>query len=320
MVLYVIETILFMLGGIGALLIGFEMLSNSITKIFHSQLKSLFNKTSSNPLIGVLIGLTATMIIQSSGATTVMIVGFVNTGIMNLFQATAMIMGSNIGTTITAQIASLSGGSGFDFGAIALGFTGIGAFVSLFSKNEKVKTFGNFLSGFGLLFLGLDCVSTSIGMEYNGSPLFKNTIEKVLSNEFISTSALAPFLLFLVGIVMTALTQSSSLITSIVIAFVAKDIFIGAAPGATSLNNNVLYLILGTNIGSCVTALLSSTGASTNAKRASCIHLLFNTLGSIVFMIFLLLWPGFMEQTFVKSLKLDHKLRCSIHSLMLLAL
>ena len=300
MVLYVIETILFMLGGIGALLIGFEMLSNSITKIFHSQLKSLFNKTSSNPLIGVLIGLTATMIIQSSGATTVMIVGFVNTGIMNLFQATAMIMGSNIGTTITAQIASLSGGSGFDFGAIALGFTGIGAFISLFSKNEKAKTFGNFLAGFGLLFLGLDCVSTSIGMEYNGSPLFKQAIEKILSNEFISTSALAPFLLFLVGIVMTALTQSSSLITSIVIAFVAKDIFIGAAPGSTSLNNNVLYLILGTNIGSCVTALLSSTGATTNAKRASCIHLLFNTIGSVVFMIFLLLWPSFMEQTFVK--------------------
>ena len=144
MTLYIIETVLFMIAAIGALLIGFEMLSNSITMIFHTQLKKLFNKTSNNPIIGVLIGAAATAIIQSSGATTIIVVGFVNTGIMNLFQATAMIMGANIGTTITAQIASLSGGTGFDFGALALGLTGIGALITMFTKNEKVKSMGNF--------------------------------------------------------------------------------------------------------------------------------------------------------------------------------
>ena len=161
MVLYIIETVLLMLAAIGALLIGFELLSDNITMLFHSQLKKLFNKTSKSTILGVLIGAAATAIIQSSGATTVMIVGFVNTGLMDLFQATSMIMGANIGTTITAQIASLSGGvgAGFDFGAIALGLTGVGALMAMFTKNEKVKTIANLLAGFGLLFLGLECMS-----------------------------------------------------------------------------------------------------------------------------------------------------------------
>lgn len=297
MVIYIVETILFMLAAIGTLLIGFDMLSNNITKLFHTQLKKLFNKTSKNAVVGVLIGAAATAIVQSSGATTIMIVGFVNTGIINLFQATSMIMGANIGTTITAQIASLSGMS-FDFGAMALGLTGIGALISMFTKKEKVKTICNLLAGFGLLFLGLECMSLAISNEFEGVQVVKESIKSVLSNEFISTSTLAPFLLFILGIVFTGITQSSSLITSLVISFVINGIYIGAGADATSLNNNVLFLILGSNIGSCVTAMISSMGASTNAKRASLIHLMFNVTGSILFAIFLLSWNNFMEITF----------------------
>lgn len=297
MAIYIVETILFMLAAIGTLLIGFDMLSNNITKLFHTQLKKLFNKTSKNAVVGVLIGAAATAIVQSSGATTIMIVGFVNTGIINLFQATSMIMGANIGTTITAQIASLSGMS-FDFGAMALGLTGIGALISMFTKKEKVKTICNLLAGFGLLFLGLECMSLAISNEFEGVQVVKESIKSVLSNEFISTSTLAPFLLFILGIVFTGITQSSSLITSLVISFVINGIYIGAGADATSLNNNVLFLILGSNIGSCVTAMISSMGASTNAKRASLIHLMFNVTGSILFAIFLLSWNNFMEVTF----------------------
>ena len=297
MAIYIIETILFMLAAIGTLLIGFDMLSNNITKLFHAQLKKLFNKTSKNAVVGVLIGAAATAIVQSSGATTIMIVGFVNTGIINLFQATSMIMGANIGTTITAQIASLSGMS-FDFGAMALGLTGIGALLAMFTKKEKVKTICNLLAGFGLLFLGLECMSLAIANEFEGTQLVKESIKSVLSNEFISTSSLAPFLLFFLGIIFTGITQSSSLITSLVISFVVNGIYIGAGQDATSLNNNVLFLILGSNIGSCVTAMISSMGATTNAKRASIIHLMFNVTGSIIFAIFLLIWKDFMEVTF----------------------
>lgn len=340
-IMYIIETILFMVAAIGALLIGFEMLSNSITKMFHKQLKKLFDKTSSKAIIGVLIGAAATAIVQSSGATTVMVVGFVNTGIINLFQATSMIMGANIGTTITAQIAALSetlapitGGTfELDFGALALGLTGVGALVTMFSKKESIKTIGNMLAGFGLLFLGLDCMSLAISndlkIEFSDAtahlftqdgieeiativrneagefthgyfPIVKTTMKGILENEFFSDRYIAPLVLFVLGIVFTAITQSSSLITSLIIAFVSAGIYIGAPEGKEILTNNVLFLILGSNIGSCVTALISSMGASTNAKRASIIHILFNTFGSIIFMVVLYIWKDFMEVTFAR--------------------
>lgn len=310
---YIIETILFMLASIGALLIGFEMLSNNITKLFHSQLKKIFNKTSSKSIIGVLIGTIVTVIIQSSGATTVMVVGFVNTGIIDLTQAAALIIGANIGTTITAQLAALSnlnlGFLSFNFGAYALGLAGIGALISMFSKKEKVKTIGNVLAGFGILFLGLECMSIAIDKEFTGVfngeevtnfPLVKEAIKSLFANDFVSTNWFSPFILFILGIILTALAQSSSLITTVIISLSAAGIYIGAGANATSLTNNVLFLILGSNIGTCVTAMISSAGASTNAKRASVIHLLFNTIGSLIFMIFLLLWKDFMQDTFAK--------------------
>jgi phosphate:Na+ symporter len=296
MVGYWIETVLFMVAAIGALLLGFEILSSNITKLFHTQLKKLFNKTSKNNLIGVGIGAAATAIMQSSGATTVMVVGFVNTGIINLVQATALIMGANIGTTITAQLAALSS---FDFGAYAIALAGIGAFIAMLAKKERTKTIGNALAGFGILFLGLECMSLAIKSELDGVPVVKEAITAILSSDIVSNGSAAPFILFALGIVLTALVQSSSLITTIVISLTGAGIIIGAGSEATSLTNNVLFLILGSNIGSCVTALMSSLGAQTSAKRASVIHLLFNTFGSVIFFIVLLLWPSFMEDTFL---------------------
>ena len=295
MVGYWIETIIFMFASIGALLLGFELLSSNITKLCHSSLKKLFNKTQNKAIIGVGIGAIATAIMQSSGATTVMVVGFVNTGLINLAQATALIMGANIGTTITAQLAALSS---FDFGAYAILTAGLGAFITMLGKKDRTKTIGNALTGFGILFLGLECMNLAIkNPDSDGNLVVYETIKNILQNV---NGTGAWIILFLLGIVLTALVQSSSLITTIIIQLVGAGIYIGAGDGASCLTNNVLFLILGSNIGSCVTALMSSMGAGTNAKRASVIHLLFNTFGSIIFAVLLLLWPNFMEVTFVK--------------------
>lgn len=294
MVQYWIQTIFFMIASIGALLLGLDMLSKNVTKLFSRGLKKLFNKTSRNKLVGVGIGALVTVIMQSSAATTVMVVGFVNTGIMTLFQATSIIMGANIGTTITAQLAALNS---FDFGAYAIVFCGIGVFVHALGKKENIKTLGVALAGLGLLFLGLKCMDLAINSTYEGSYVVKESIGNVLAS---IDGSLAPLILFLLGILLTAAVQSSALITTIIITFAGAGIYIGGGAGATALNNNVLFLILGTNIGTCVTALISSVGATTNAKRASIIHLLFNSLGAIVFIIILVIFKNFMINTFGK--------------------
>lgn len=269
-----------LLSGLGAFLIGFKILSESIEKLANSGLKKLFNKTSKNRFVGVLIGLVVTAIIQSSGATTVMIVGFVNAGMMDLFQATAMIMGSNIGTTITAQFVALNS---FDIAGYLVVFTFIGIFGSMIVKKEKTKTIFMSLAGLGLVFLALGLMSQSM-VGFKDSESVRNVLSSI-SN---------PFLLFFIGIVLTALLQSSSAVTTIIISMASAGIVIGGG------GNAVLYVILGSNIGSCVTALISSIGASPNAKRASLIHFMFNLFGSIIFMIILLCVPTFMEQTFEK--------------------
>ena len=151
-------TIMQLFAGLGALLVGFKMLSENTSKLANSGLRSLFNKTSKNPLVGVLIGAGATAIIQSSGATTVLIVGFVNSGIMSLYQATAMIMGANIGTTITGQIAALKS---LPIAEVAMAMTLVGMALDMFLKKDKIKTFGLLLAGLGLIFIGLEIFITS---------------------------------------------------------------------------------------------------------------------------------------------------------------
>ena len=276
----ILEAIIGLLAGLGALLIGFKLLSDNIEKLANTGLKKLFNKTSNNRWVGIGIGATVTAIIQSSGASTIMIVGFVNAGLMTLFQATAMIMGANIGTTITAQIASLGT---FDIALYATLLVFMGAFMNMLFKKEKPKTIGLALAGLGLVFLALNFMKDSMTI-FRELPAFTNLLQNVGN----------PFLLLFIGIVLTALLQSSSALTTILIAMVTAGLKIG------NDFNDIIYVILGTNIGSCVTALLSSFGASINGKRASLIHLMFNTFGSLIFFIILLLWPTFMEQTFMR--------------------
>ena len=270
-----------LLAGLGAFLFGFKVLSESIEKLANSRMRRWFDKTAKSKLAGVGIGTVTTAIIQSSSATTVMAVGFVNAGIMTLYQATAIIMGANIGTPITAQIASLQA---FDFIAFVTVFACVGVFMDMLSKNEKIKTIGVVLAGLGLVFLGLQVMSDSMSI-FRDSQSFKNFLTGV-SN---------PFLLLLIGAAFTALVQSSSAVTSLIIVMVGAGLSIGE-PGS----NGVLFLVLGSNIGTCITAILSSVGASTNAKRASLIHLMFNVFGSIIFTVFLLCWPSFMQDTLVR--------------------
>lgn len=267
-----------LLSGLGVLLVGFKLLSDNIEKLANTGLKKMFSKTQKNALVGVGIGALATAVIQSSGATTVMVVGFVNAGIMNLFQATAMIMGANIGTTITAQIAALGS---FDVAAYASMLAVIGMFMFMLLKKDKVKTIGLALAGLGLVFIALELMGAAMTV-FRNMPIITDFLQKC-SN---------PLLLLIFGIVFTALVQSSSAVTTIIISMVANGMTIGN--GA----NCILYVILGSNIGSCVTAILSSIGATPNAKRASVIHLLFNVTGSIIYFAILLFIPKFMENTF----------------------
>lgn len=269
-----------LLAGLGALLIGFKLLSDNIEKLANSGVKKLFNKTSKNRWVGVGIGAAVTAIIQSSGASTVMIVGFVNAGIMDLFQATAMIMGANIGTTITAQIAALDA---FDVGTFAMLLAFIGTFMSMIAKKDKTKTIGLALGGLGLVFLALGYMGDAMDI-FKKSQALTDLLQNVNN----------PLLLLLIGIGFTALIQSSSATTTILITMVGAGLAIGNSPNA------ILYVVLGSNIGSCVTALLSSISASNVAKRASLIHLMFNTFGTIIYFIVLLLWQDFYTVTFGK--------------------
>ena len=284
-----VAAVIGLLAGLGALLIGFKLLSDNIEKLATSGLKKLFNKTSENRWVGIGIGASVTAIIQSSGASTIMIVGFVNAGLMTLFQATAMIMGANIGTTVTAQIAQLGTfGDGVpDIGLYATLFAFVGAFMNMMCKKEKPKTIGLVLAGLGLVFVSLDLMKSSMSVfSVEGGPV-----------QALLTQINNPFLLLVIGIVLTAILQSSSALTSILLVMVSQGLQIGTNADA------VLFIILGTNIGSCATALLSSFGASTNGKRASIIHLMFNTFGSIIFFAFIMIWQAisggsFMDATF----------------------
>lgn len=275
-----VYAVISLLGGIGSFLLGFKILSDNIEKLANRGLRKILAYASKNRFIGVLIGMVVTAVIQSSSATTVMIVGFVNAGVMNLFQATSMIMGANIGTTITAQIVALES---FDFSKFAVALAFVGMFMEMLCKKEKHRTIGLSFAGLGLVFLALQFMSSSMKI-FRDAPAVTNLL----------TSINNPFILLFIGVALTALVQSSSAVTTIVISMVGAGLSIGSSP------NSVLFLILGTNIGTCVTALISSIGASTNAKRTSVIHLLFNVFGTAVFLVILLLWKDFAAVTLQK--------------------
>ena len=272
--------ILEILGGMGALLVGMKMLSENLTRLAHNKLQALLNKTAKNRFACVGIGTAVTVLGQSSAFTTVMVVGLVNAGIMTLFQATAMIMGANIGTTFVTWIVSLSG---VEFTTFFLLFAAVGALMVMISKQEKIKSIGSALAGFGIIFVGLMVMKGAMAFEA-GSPQFE-----AISSVFKSIKN--PFLILFIGIALTALVQSSTAVNAIIISLAGVGIFIGGA----NAGNAMYFLIIGSNIGTCVTALLSSIGATPNAKRAALIHFMFNFFGAVIFMIILLAWSGFAD-------------------------
>lgn len=273
-----VYSVITILAGCGVFLLGFKLLSDNMEKLAGNGLKRLFNKTSDKKLVGVGLGAAATAVVQSSAITTVMVIGFVNTGIMSLKQAATIIMGANIGTTITAQIVALQA---FNLNVFFMAFAFAGMAMNMFSKKDKVRLAGIALAGLGIVFVGLDVMSGAMEGE-----MIHAALETVLSK------ATNPVFLLFIGVAFTALIQSSSAVTTIIIAMAMQGLIVGGG------GNAVLYVILGSNIGSCVTALISSIGTSVNARRASIIHLLFNVIGTVIFMVVLLIFPQFQEKTF----------------------
>ena len=268
--------IFFMLGGIAVMMFGMRTMGANLERIAGNNVKKMLGGITNNRLAGVGIGAAVTAIINSSAATTVMLVGFVNIGLITLTQAASVIMGANIGTTITAQILSLSGTQGFDIASVAALVAAFGMVMALFFKNDKVNKIGYILLGVGFIFLGLRIMSVSVD-----KIIYENPEEKILRPLFGSVFGKDhfPLLLVLIGIIFTALIQSSAAVTGILIA-------IGSA-----LNfQTAVFIILGSNIGTCITALISSIGTSTSAKRTAIIHLLFNLFGCLICIAPLWIW------------------------------
>ena len=261
----VIMNVFFMLGGISLLMFGMRFMGSNLEQVAGNNMKKMLGKMTNSRLAGVGVGAAVTAIINSSAATTVMLVGFVNVGLMTLTQAASVIMGANIGTTITAQILSLSGSDGVDVAAIASIVSAVGAAMALFVKKDKIKKVGSILLGLGMIFLGLKIMSVSV----NAVIYDENDLKPQFANIFQGKHF--PLLLVLIGILFTAVIQSSAAVTGILIAL----------GGALNFETAV-FIILGSNIGTCVTALISSIGTSTNAKRTAVIHLLFNLFGCII--------------------------------------
>ncbi|MBR6159873.1 MAG: Na/Pi cotransporter family protein [Lachnospiraceae bacterium] len=263
----IISAILSMLAGIGIFLVACSTMSSNLEAVSSSKLRALFRKVSGNKMIGVGIGAVTTAAIQSSGATTVMIIGFVNAGIITLTQAATVIYGANIGTTITGQIVALgmTGSNRLSTTVIFSAFAGIGALISLFGSKDQIKRWGGIFSGFGMLFVGLSMMSSSMEV-FSGLDSVKHFLAGIDS----------AIILVIVGTIFTAIIQSSSVMTSIAITMVVS--------GLVTLDQGI-YLTMGSNIGSCVVAMIAGMGSGKNAKRTSLIHLLFNVGGVIVFLI-----------------------------------
>lgn len=273
----VVDNIFFLLGGMAVMLFGMHIMGNNLERVAGNNLKKLLGRMTGNRFVGVGVGAVVTGIIQSSAATTVMLVGFVNVGLMTLAQAAFVIMGANIGTTVTAQLLSLTG-VGFDAAAYACIVAAVGAVMGMFLKNDKVNKIGYILLGVGMIFLGLEVMSKSVDVIiYKKSESGERELEELFSVIFQGDHF--PLLLILIGALFTALIQSSSAMTGILIAL-----------GGALKFQNAVFIILGSNIGTCVTALISSIGTSTNAKRTAMLHLLFNLFGCLIVFVPLWVW------------------------------
>ncbi len=256
-----LESMIWLLAGVGVFIVGMNFMGDALEKSAGSGMKRMLGKISNNRFSGVGIGAGVTAIIQSSSATSVMVIGLVNAGVMTLMQATPIIMGANIGTTITGVLVALKNDY-FNMIMYLLAFAGV---MMGFAKKEKIKILGSLFSGLGLIFVGLNVMSSE---EAFGNPL----VEEMFTSIFSVIDF--PLLLIFVGVVFTALIQSSSAATGVVITMVGT----GVLPLELAL-----FIVLGANIGTCVTALLASIGANANSKRVAFIHFAFNFIGTAAF-------------------------------------
>lgn len=273
MIFMSIENILSLIGGLSLFLYGMHMMSTGMEEAAGNKMKDILQKLTANRFIAVFMGALITCLVQSSSATTVMVVGFVNSKMMTLRQAVWIIMGANIGTTITGQLIAL------DVGALAPIFAFIGVAIVVFLKKPKWHPFGGIIAGLGILFIGMDMMSGAMA-PLRDSPEFISIVSN-FSNPLIG---------IIVGAVFTAVIQSSS---------ASVGILQGLARSGVVQLNTAVYVLFGQNIGTCVTALLASIGAKRNAKRTTVIHLLFNIIGTIVFTIICMTLP---LTSFVESL------------------
>ena len=272
-------TILTMAGGLGLFLFGMELMSDSIEKVAGAKLRRILEIFTTNRFMGMIVGIIFTGIIQSSSACTVMVVSFVNSGLMNLYQAAGVILGANIGTTITSQLVS------FNLSKIAPLILLVGVVVMMFTKKEKVRKVAEVVVGFGILFVGLSTMSQAMANMKN-EPQVVNLLMS-LKNPFLAT---------LMGFALTAIIQSSSVTVSIVLLLANQDLL----PLPITL-----YIILGCNIGACATAMLASMTGKKDAKRAALIHLLFNIIGTVIIYIALFV-AGDQIVELIKSISADN--------------
>ena len=260
-IILLIQSLIWLLAGVGVFIVGMNFMSDALEKSAGEGMKRLLGRISNNRFSGVGIGAGVTAIIQSSSATSVMVIGLVNAGVMTLMQATPIIMGANIGTTITGVLVALKNDY-FNMLMYLFAFAGV---MMGFFKSEKIKIAGLLCSGLGLIFVGLNVMSSEQAF---GNPLVESMFQSIFSViDF-------PLLLILVGVIFTALIQSSSAATGVVITMVGT----GVLP-----LDLALFIVLGANIGTCVTALLASVGANANSKRVALIHFTFNVIGTVIF-------------------------------------
>ena len=257
-----IFTLIQVAGGLGLFLFGMKLMGEGLENAAGDKLKSILEKVTKNPISAVLVGAFVTMVIQSSSATTVMVVGFVNAGLMNIAQAAGVIMGANVGTTITAQLVA------FKLDEIAPLFVIIGVVLLMSAKQKKRKDIADIILGFGILFMGMGIMSSAL-KPLADSPMFSELIMAIGENWVLG---------IFTGLALTAILQSSSATTGILIAL--------ASTGSININI-VLPILFGCNIGTCVTALIASIGANKTAHKAAAIHLMFNILGTLIFIPFL---------------------------------
>ena len=304
-VLTIINSLFLILGGIVVFMLGMEMMGSNLERTAGKNIRMLMGKAAKNRFAGIGTGAAVTALVNSSAATTVMIVGFVNVGLMTLTQAASVIMGANIGTTVSAFIMALSsaGGASFSVTAVFAAVAFAGFVVTLVGKKDKIKRIGNILEGIGVIFIGLNVMSGSVS-----AMLAKQEISGAVQSVFIGigygkeTLSWEIIVLFLLGVLLTALMQSSAALTAIVISLASQNLI---------TLQMAMCIILGANVGTCLTSLISSVGATVNAKRAAAVHLLFNVAGCLIF-IFPVAFAGKYIARFLNSFIADTEWQIAI--------